>query len=240
MDLRKAILVTVLVLSAGRMVCADMVRMSEASADWRIRTASCDVSEPESPGFPNVLACSAIVDDWGFLSTVPPASARADAGGVDESRPVPILSDRQDSRSLCLYALFTLGLCKSAPWVKKLSLGVVPGWYHDGGPFQVGHSHAISPDCLTVASGYCFIQPGKIAHDPSPHYRREMIVSLWRESQFTYETLVSRGPPTCPVNPPLREKQCMVHQQSVVKGTNNENLDACRGDLCVIDHPCLG
>jgi len=196
MDLRKAILVTVLVLSAGRTVCGDMVRMSEASAERQVPAVGSGLSASESPGLPSVLACSAIVDDWGFLSTVSLASARTDAGSVDESRPVPILSDRQDSRSLCFYALFTLGFCKSAPWVKKLSLGVVPGWYHDGGPFQVGHSHAISPDCLTVTPGYCFIQPGKIAHDPLPHYRREMIISLWRPSQFTPTVLASRGPPS--------------------------------------------
>lgn len=195
MDLRKAILVTVLVLSAGRAVCADMIRVSEASADWRTAATHSDLPERGSPGGLSVLACSSVVDDWGLLSTVPLASAGTDAGSADESRPVPILSDRQDSRSLCFYALFTLGFCKSAPWVKKLSLGVVPGWYHDGGPFQVGHSHAISPDCLTVAPGYCFIQPGKITHDPLPHYRREMIISLWRESQFTPTVLASRGPP---------------------------------------------
>jgi len=106
-----------------------------------------------------------------------------------------ILVDKQDSRSLCLCALLGLGLCKSPCWLKKVSLGGVPAWYHDGGPFQVGHSRTVSPDCLCHALVYCLVQPdcateGRLL--PHPH---QPVVVLWRASQFTPAVLASRGPP---------------------------------------------
>jgi hypothetical protein len=54
----------------------------------------------------------------------------------------PSLTDGLSSFSLCLYALMGLGLVRSAPWVKKLSLGSISEWYHDGGPYQIGLSQA--------------------------------------------------------------------------------------------------
>jgi hypothetical protein len=95
---------------------------------------------------------------------------------------------------LCLYALLGLGLCKSAPWVKKLSLGVLPGWYHDGGPFQIGHSLAISPDCLCLAV-VCFTQPQDKAEDLQPLYRLGAVAALWRAAQFVPAVRAARGPP---------------------------------------------
>jgi hypothetical protein len=104
-----------------------------------------------------------------------------------------VLTERQDSLTLCLYTLFSLGLCRSVPCVKKLSLGVIPVWCHDGGPFRAGH---ISPDCLNPAPAYYLVPPDCRDEAPMPQYRRETIVSLWRKSQFNPIVDAPRGPPS--------------------------------------------
>ena len=106
-----------------------------------------------------------------------------------------IRRDEQDSLGLCLFALLGLGLCKSAPYVKKFSFGTVPEWYHSGGPSQIGHCFAISPDCLSCAPVVCFIQPDCEGKDVTPQYFSGAIAALLRKSQFAPTTLASRGPP---------------------------------------------
>ncbi len=132
------------------------------------------------------------------IGVAPGSLAVTTDGAASHVAAVQIASDRQNSLHLCLYALLTMGLGKSVPYVKKFSLGVVPQWYHDGGPFQIGHSHAIAPNCLDAAPVYCFIQPDGLlfAEDSSPRYRRGIVVSLWRQSQFTPSVLASRAPPS--------------------------------------------
>lgn len=121
-----------------------------------------------------------------------------DIASPAEPRPVVILNDRQSSLTLCLYALAGLGLCKSAPWVQRFSLVVVPQWYHDGGPWQIGHSFAISPQCLCPVAVSCFVQPQVPAEDLSRQYASGTVLPLWRDSQFIHALLVGRGPPvTC-------------------------------------------
>ena len=126
-----------------------------------------------------------------------PFKTNADAGQASETRPLQVLGDDQSSLSLCLYALMGFGLCRSAPWVKKLSIGCIPDWYHHGGPCQIGHSYAISPDCLCDAPVCCFVQPDCGADDHIPQYLFATVISLWRRSQFTPAVLASRGPPFC-------------------------------------------
>ena len=135
------------------------------------------------------------IADLGVLPVGPLPVVDGDIEQACERQAAPILSDGQNSFSLCLYALLGLGLCRSAPWVKRLHLGAIPEWYHDGGPSQIGHSLAISPDCLCSTPVYCFVQPEDAAQDCIPQYRQEIIVSLWRKSQFAPEVIASRGPP---------------------------------------------
>jgi hypothetical protein len=100
------------------------------------------------------------------------------------------------SLNLCLSALIGLGLCSSAHFVRKLSFSFAPEWYHNGGPFQIGHSYAISPESLCPIAVCCFVQPTrKMAEDSFTLYRLGTIVSLWRKSQFTPDVIASRGPP---------------------------------------------
>jgi len=188
---KRIILAVVMAVAATATVRADMIPVSGLAIGCLSR--SCECPEVQRSGHPEVQPFVAVVLKLlppGLPPVVPPSGeARS------ESRPVTILSDDQNSLSLCLYALFSLGLCKSAPWVKKLSLDVIPGWYHDGGPFQVGHSLAVSPDCCCSAMA-CLIQPDDRVHNPLPQYRGETRISLWRKSQLTLAALASRAPPS--------------------------------------------
>jgi hypothetical protein len=155
------------------------------------------VRVPINPGHTNCLTQSSypVVADFAQLSIEFLPQARADTAPASETQPLLILTDGAGSFSLCLYALIGLGLCKSAPFVKKLSFGCIPEWYHDGGPFQIGHSHAIGPESLCSAQVCCFVQPDCTAEDISPEYYKGTIASLLRKSLFTPNVLASRGPP---------------------------------------------
>jgi hypothetical protein len=104
------------------------------------------------------------------------------------------LTNGPDSLNLCLSALIGLGLCSSIHFVKKMSFGFVPEWFHNGGPFQIGHSHAVMPESLYTPV-CCFVQPLCKMEDSFAQYRLRTVVSLWRKSQFTPAVIASRGPP---------------------------------------------
>jgi hypothetical protein len=175
---------------------ADMVPLSPLdAAECRQSTQANTLTDlgPASPStpfpvFPGIGDLDSL--PVGFLPHSNPA-----AGPTSATKPAQILADRQNSLTLCLYALFGLGLCRSAPFVKKLHLGCIPDWYHTGGPLQIGHSLVISPDCLCSAPVYCFVQPDGRVEDSISQYRHEIITSLWRKSQFTPAALAARGPP---------------------------------------------
>jgi hypothetical protein len=171
---------------------ADMTPISRGDADhWQSVAARETVPPVSRPLCPQH---GLSIDDLAALRFTPLAAQ--DAG--EATRPVmktQILVDKQDSRSLCLYALLGLGLCKSPCWLKKASLGGVPTWYHDGGPLQVGHSHAVSPDCLCHALVYCLVQPDCATMGRMLPHRQQPVVVFWRASQFTPAVLASRGPP---------------------------------------------
>ena len=122
------------------------------------------------------------------------------AASVEGAEPpsVHVLADRSDSFDLCLYTLLGLGVFRSGQWIRKPSLGFIPAWYHDGAPFRIGHSLAVSPDCVCSLTVCCIAQPPYAAEDRIPKYRSRTVLSLWRRSQFTPDVLAARGPPvTC-------------------------------------------
>jgi len=121
--------------------------------------------------------------------------AVADTGQTSELQNIRSFTDGPGSFALCLYALIGLGLCQAAPWVKKLSFEFLPEWYHDGGPFQIGHSHAITPETLYPTPACCFVQPANTVESNIPLYSQKTIMALWRKSQFTPEEIASRSPP---------------------------------------------
>ena len=191
----KTIAVLVAVLAVTATVGADMVPLTPLEAGYRPSPQTCIPTDPRLPGPSNPYAGFAGIADLGSLPVGFPPQPNAEAGPTSETTPSRILTDGQNSLSLCLYALLSFGLYRSAPLVKKLHLGYLPDWYHSGGPFQIGHSLAISPDCLRSAPVYCFIQPGSTVEDCLPLYYRGTIASLVRKSQFAPTGLASRGPP---------------------------------------------
>jgi hypothetical protein len=192
---RREILMAVLgVLALGAPLHADMMPVSPSDAGYR----------PSPPG--DVAAASQEVDfsapfagGIADFASLPVASLPVSSDDATPARemqaPVPVLTDGQNSFSLCLCTLLGLGLCKSVPLVKKLHFGAIPEWYHEGGPSQVGHSLAISPDCLCAAPA-CFVQPQCPAEEHIPHYFFATVVSHWRNAQFTPAVLASRAPPS--------------------------------------------
>jgi hypothetical protein len=109
-----------------------------------------------------------------------------------------ILTEGNSSFSLCLSALIGFSLLGSTHWVKKVHIGFIPEWYHDGGPYQIGHSYAISPNCICKTPVACFIQPVSIPENSyqNQFFSQREIVSLWRNSQFTPDVIASRAPPS--------------------------------------------
>lgn len=100
------------------------------------------------------------------------------------------------SLGLCLSALISLGLCSLGHRVKTLPFGLIPEWYHAGGPFQIGHRYAATPESLCGLQVCCLEPPDNPTEDSLLHYRRGTIHSLWRKAQFTPTALASRGPPS--------------------------------------------
>ena len=192
---RRKLLITVglgLLVTTG--VYADMTPVSQSEAKHVQSSNACrlaelqytDLSSPYNP--PSVTE----LDLWS-VKFFP--EAKANVSQTAEIHHLQILTNGQGSLNLCLSALIGLGLCSSAHWVKRLSFGFVPEWYHNGGPFQIGHSYAVTPESLCPAPACCFIQPVCMVEDSLPQYRLGTVVSLWRKSQFTPTILVPRGPP---------------------------------------------
>jgi hypothetical protein len=144
---------------------------------------------------PSILLDSPGVADLGLVRFQFLPEKNLDGEQASQSQHPHALTDGTSSLSLCLSALMGLGLCGSIHWVKRLHFGFIPEWYHDGGPFQIGHSRAVSPNTLCTVPAYCFIQPVCTSENPIPQYRLGTIMSLWRKSQFSPDALASRAPP---------------------------------------------
>jgi len=142
---------------------------------------------------PSLTCLSVSGLDAASLAFLPPDKTDVEPA-ADEIRQCPILTDGVDSFSLCLSTLVGLSLCASARWVNKPSLGFIPDWYHHGGPYQIGSSHVVGPDCL-CATAVSFVQPDGLPEDLSEQYHRGTIAPLLRKSQFVPTILASRGPP---------------------------------------------
>ena len=142
----------------------------------------------DSYNFPGVTDLSSLT--VGFVP-----QANTDIEETSEIRHLQSLTNGPGSLNLCFSALIGLGLCSSVHLVKKLSFSFVPEWYHNGGPFQIGHSFAVSPDSLCPVAVCCIVQPICLVEDSFIKYSLRTIMSFWRKSQFTPAVIASRGPP---------------------------------------------
>lgn len=192
---RGRIFVAVLTVGLAATVRADMMPVCSSDIGPRPVVRACSQTNPPRA---DLLSLNSILptDDLGIRPITCLPDAQSNSGPSTGTQMGPVLADDQGSFGLCLYALLGLGLCRSAPWVKRLHFGVIPDWYHHGGPFQIGHSYAVGPDCLCSAAVVCFIQPDRTARDYLPQYYWGTIASLLRKSLFTPNVLASRGPPT--------------------------------------------
>lgn len=148
------------------------------------------------PTVSSLLGQSEIPDFYVWSTGLIPWS-KPHAGGIEDAPPMWILADRHGSLYLCICGFLGAGLCGSAPWFRKLSAGLMPHWYHAGGPFQIGHSRAIAPDCLYSGPVALFIQPNPEAQSPAPRCSHgTSVIALWRSSQFTPAVRAARAPPS--------------------------------------------
>lgn len=185
-------LVAALIVTAG--VRADMMPVSGVDAASKSLVQICQEDSPQSANADAPLIGPPFSDlDLQPVMPWPPTSADVESAGSPQAT-LRLLNDERPSLDLCLYAFMGLGLCKTAPWVKKLHVRVIPDWYHADGPAQIGHSYAIEPNCL-CSTAVCFVQPDCSAEDLIPQRRLGIIASLWCASQFTPSGLASRAPP---------------------------------------------
>jgi hypothetical protein len=173
---------------------ADMVPMSSADVG---RGVSLPVPAPSidpSTGSPGLFGTLSTADlHLSSIRFLPEADA--DAAQTSATQSPPTVTNGPDSLALCFSALLGLGLCSSVHRVKRLSLGFIPDWYHDGGPFQVGHSHALMPSCLYSVLAVCSVQPVCAADNPAVRYRQGAVLFPVRKPQWAPAAGASRGPP---------------------------------------------
>jgi len=192
---RRKLLITVglgLLVTTG--VYADMTPVSQSDAKRVQSSNACRLAELQYTNLSSPYNPPSVTElDFWSVEFLP--EANADVSQTSEIQHPLSLTNGPGSLNLCLSALIGLGLCSSAHWVKRLSFGFVPEWYHNGGPFQIGHSYAVTPESLCPVPVCCFVQPVCTVEDSLPQYRSGTVTSLWRKSQFTPTVLVPRGPP---------------------------------------------
>jgi hypothetical protein len=182
----------ILVLTA--MVHADMMPVSQEEPVCLQSQKSCAQKELQYSDSSAPLNPICTTNPYGWPAEFLP-EVNTNAEQASEIQNLQILTDESGSLQFCLSALISLGLCSSCHWIRKVHLGSIPDWYHDGGPFQIGHSHALMPGTLCPAPVCCFIQPHCAEDSYLPRYFIKTVISTWRKSQFTLEVLASRGPP---------------------------------------------
>jgi hypothetical protein len=175
-------------------VYADMTPVSQSDAKRVQSSNACRLAELQYTNLSSPYNPPSVTElDLWSVEFFP--EAKADVSQTAEIQHLQILTNGQGSLNLCLSALIGLGLCSSAHWVKRISFGFVPEWYHNGGPFQIGHSYAVTPESLCPVPVCCFVQPVCTVEDSLPQYRLGTVTSLWRKSQFISDVIASRAPP---------------------------------------------
>ncbi len=194
-DLRKHTLGFAFALLVAGAACADMMPPSERNGERKPPRHVCDRTKFQNTDFFGLYDnCVAVDLDSGPVQFLPQPGVD-DVGQTSQTPYAIELKGRPDSFSLCLYALMSLGLCSAPHWVRRLPLGFTPEWYHEGGPLQIGRSHAATPESLYYLQVYFLVPPDDQAEHLIPQYRLRTILSLWRKSQFTPTVLAPRGPP---------------------------------------------
>jgi len=194
MDRRRLIVGVIGALVVTAAVRADMTPVSRLDAVSRQSAHVCGQADLGQTSSSSPFACLSVTDlNWRPVEFLPETSG--DLSEISEIQYPQSLTSGPSSLNLCLSAFIGLGLYSSADRVKKLSFGSIPEWYHNGGPFQIGHSLAVNPDSVCPVPACCFVQPVHTAEDIVPQHRCGTVVFLWRKSQFTPDVIAPRGPP---------------------------------------------
>ena len=193
-SVRRFFLIFLGVLVFSALVHADMMPVSQECAVCRQSPVSCTrpILQHKDCSCQPVFSDIPDLDLWSVGFSL---EDHAEIGQTTENQQLHSLTDGHNSLEFCLSALISLGLCCSAQRARRLPLGFVPGWYHQGGPFQIGHSFAVTPETLYPTPACCFAQPDCTEDNHLPRYCIKTVISLWRKSQFTPAVLASRGPP---------------------------------------------
>jgi len=189
---RKIIAVFVGALAITATVHADMMSASELDAD-ACQSAS-NLSDFQQSTLPGLFGSPDLINSNSLHAEFLPEAAIDGLQSGEVLRPQNFRNS-PSSLNLCLCALLGAGLFKSTHRLKRLSFGIIPDWYHDSGPYQIGHSRVISPDCLSSVPCCWFTQPHSRVSDCPPLYRLATIMSLWRPSQYSPVIIASCGPP---------------------------------------------
>ena len=182
------------ILALTVVVHADMMPVSQQDAESAHSQGNCERVDFQCNNifYPSNCTCFADSDKWP-VKFLP--EGEIDPEQASKIQNLQILSEGQNSLNLCISALISLGLCSSFHWVRRINLGFIPEWYHDGGPFQIGHSHALMPGTLCPDPACCFVQPSYGQDDHVARYFIRNAIYIWQKSQFTPDALASRGPP---------------------------------------------
>lgn len=193
--LRKLILVAVCIWLVTPAVYGDMTPLSRLGCSPQEASKNlCDESLLPHSNLSERIVFPGVIDmDYSSVGFIPESKAVIEQSS--RAGHLNIMKPDSGSRSMCIYTLIGLGLCNSVTWVKKMSFGFIPEWYHDGGPHQVGHSHAVMPGTLKPVPVGCILQPDYIGESLLSRCYKEIGISFLRNSMFTKDTLFYRGPP---------------------------------------------
>ncbi len=194
---KETISTVIVALAVAPVVHADMMPVSPPQGGSRWSLSVCGQKIAPQPGDSQGSTTFGATVELDLVPVGSLPAVKPDAASAGAAQHLEILTDKQNSLSLCLYALLGLGLCRSATLARKFHFSWFPDWYYTGGARQTGHRFAIPPDCLLSALVYCFIQPDSATatEDTPVTLRQGIVASLWRQSQFTRAVAASRGPP---------------------------------------------
>ena len=110
------------------------------------------------------LPVAARISESGSIATAVATELAASFEPASQTEHVITLPPGPDSVLLAASGLLSLGAIQLGRNVRKLHFGLMPEWYHDGGPTQVGHatawdlgfSHSAMPVCcfeLPITAG---------------------------------------------------------------------------------------
>jgi hypothetical protein len=180
---------------------ADMVQQD--LPDRGIPLASCDSDEAVEPpvNSANLSYSYSLVDL--DLHTLRPLGLPIDTSQLPESPRLQVLTEKEDSLTLCLSALISLGLCNTVPWTYKWAVRGLPQYCWSGCPGMYRPCLAISVVLLHPEPMAPLDPLADPSQDAQAHNLLETTVPLWQESQSTLRVLAARGPPLISEKPVL-------------------------------------